>query len=566
MDRTVPVRVPAPLAGTLLGLVLVAVAGTLGWAEPAWREPGFGHAPYLAIAPLPLAALVLLVGRPSRRTCLWTALAGLLVGLTAKGSVWSAGRVAAFLGGGAILVGSAVGYIYGPRFDLRRVPLVRPSPPTDGWLAAVGVFLVVGVAALTVLPPAAGLIDVLAGVTLLGTVLVAGFALVLYRWGPDFRVAVLGLPLVVPSLVVAAPLARLADPVVGFLVVLVAVGLTCSFGVGLLSFGGVSVARSLVGPPVRFRREEGQALSHLTTLPVATVLAGLFGVLLAGLLPWHARVFRLGAPSPLPEAGVGVPGYYVVLGVATAAVLVAVVRWTVPAMRLVGGLGLVVAVLATGENPLDGGRLAATVGAFLLVAGALLADRDGRDLSPRALLPCRPHAPLAGWLALGGSLLAVGTLALSRPLFGPSPSLVTDPFVRRGATGVFVVAVSAVDVTVVGSVALVLATGVVGAVVCLFRWHPDTGLGLGLGGLLVTARALALLALSNSLTAEGVLVVRLVGVGGLALLTSGALSLVDGDAGGGGEPADGAAGPGGSKPASDGDDAGGGETVSGDSP
>lgn len=534
MDRTVPLPVPAPVTGTALGLVLVAVAGALGWAEPAWTEPGFAHAPYLAVAPLPLAALVLLVGRPSRRTCLWTALAGLVVALTAKGSVWSAGRVAAFLGGAAILLGSAVGYAYGPRFDLRRVPPVRPSPPTDGWLAAVGVLIVVGLAAVTTLPPVDGLVDALAGVVLLGTVLVAGVTLVCYRWGPDLRVAVLGFPLVVPSLVVAVALARLTDPLVGFLVVLVAVGLTCALGVGLLSFDSISVGRSLVGPPVRFRREEGHTLSHLGTLPVTAVLVGLFSVLAAGILPWHARVFRLGAPSPLPEAGVGVPGYYVVLGVATAAVLVAVVRWTVPAMRLVGGLGLLVAVLATGENPLDGGRLAATVGAVLIVAGALLADRDGRDIAIGSLRPRRPHAPLAGWFAFAGTLLAVGSLALSRPLFGPSPSLVTDPFVRRGATGVFVVVVSAVDVTAVGSVALVLATGLVGGVVCLFRWHSDTGLALGLVGLLVVAWALALLVVSTSLTPEGVLVVRLVGVGGLALLTSGALSIVDGDSGGDG--------------------------------
>jgi hypothetical protein len=527
MDRTLPVRVPAAVTGTALGLAFVVAAGFLGWELPAWREPGFLHAPYLAVAPLALATLVLILGRPTRRTCLWAALAGVLVALTAKGSAWSVGRVLAFLGGGAILVGSLLGYVYGPAFDLRRVPLVRPSPPADGWLAGSGVLVAAGVAALTTLPSADGLVDTLAVVVLVGTGLLAGVALVLYRWGPDLRVAALGLPVVVPSLVLAAPLARLVDPLAGFLVALAAVGLTCAFGVGLVYTHSGSIARSLVGAPVRVRREQGRPFSHLATLPVVTVTAGLLAVLIGGLLPWHARVLRLGGPSPLPEAGAGVPGYYVVLGVATAALLASVVRWTDSAMRLLGGLGLLLAVLATGENPVDGGRLAATVGAALVVTGALLADRDGRDVSLGALGPRRPRAPLAAWFALLGWLLAVAPLAVSRPVFGPSPSLVTDPFVRRGATGVFVVFVSAVDVTATGTVLVLLATGVTGGVVCLFRWHPETGLALGLAGLVVVGWTLVLLLLSSSLTAEGVLVVRLVGVGGLALFTAGALSVLD---------------------------------------
>jgi hypothetical protein len=539
MDRTVPVRVPAPASGTALGLALVALAATLGWAEPTWTEPGFRHAPYLAVAPLPVAALALLVVRPTERTCLWTGLAGLVVALAAKGSVWSAGRVAAVLGGAAILLGSAVGYVYGPSFDLRRVPLVRPSPPTDGWAAALGALAVAGVFAVTTLPATDGLADLSAGLVLTGALLAGGVLLALYRWGTDLRVAALGFPLVVPSLVVAVPLARLADPVAGFLVAVGAAGFTCLLGVGLVVASDVSVAQSLVGPPVRFRAAEGRSLSHLGTLPVVAVGSGLLCVLLGGVLPWHARVFRLGAPSPIPEAGVGVPGYYLVLGTATAAFAVAAVRWTVPAMRLVAGLGVLVAVLATGENPLDGGRLAATVGAGCVVAGALLADRDGRDTGLGALVPRRPRAPLAGWVALLGWLLVAVPLAVSRPLFGSVTALSVDPFVRRGATGVFVVVVSAADVTAVGTAGLLAGAASVGAVVCLYRWHRDTGLALGSAGLLVVGWCLLGL-VSGALTAPGLLVVRLVGVGGLALVTAGALSAVgetddheSGSAGGG---------------------------------
>ena len=527
MTRTVPVRVPVPTFGTALGLALIALALPLGWAEPTWTEPGFRHAPFLGVVALPALALALLVVRPTERTCLWTGLAGLCIALTAKGSVWSAGRVAAALGGTAILLGSAVGYVYGPRFDLRRVPLLRPSPPIDGWAAALGTLAVTGVFAVTTLPATDGLADLFAGLVLVGVVLAGGVLLALYRWGPDLRVAALGFPLVVPSLVVATPLARLADPVAGFLVAAGATGLTCLIGVGLVVATDRSVARSLVGPPVRFRAEEGNSLWHLGTLPVVAVTSGLLCVLLGGILPWHARVFRLGAPSPIPEAGVGVPGYYLVLGTVTAAFLVAAVRWTVPAMRLAVGLGLLIAVLATGENPLDGGRLAATVGAGLVVAGALLADRDGRDVGIDVLVPRRPRAPLAGWFSFLGWLLVVVPLALSRPLMGSVTTLTVDPFVRRGATGVFVVVVSAVDVSTLGSAGLVVGTVFVGAIVCLFRWHSDTGLALGLTGLVVVAWCLLVLVSSGALTAPGILVVRLVGVGGLALVTGGALSAVE---------------------------------------
>jgi hypothetical protein len=126
-------------------------------------------------------------------------------------------------------------------------------------------------------------------------------------------------------------------------------------------------------------------------------------------------------------------------------------------------------------------------------------------------------------------LLAVVPLAVSRPLFGSVTTLTVDPFVRRGATGVFVVVVSAVDVTVPGTVGLVVGTAFVGAVVCLFRWHADTGLVLGLVGLVVVAWCLLVLVVSGGLTRPGLLVVRLVGVGGLALVTGGALSTI-GDA------------------------------------
>ncbi|MEF8852376.1 MAG: hypothetical protein V5A28_08155 [Haloarculaceae archaeon] len=528
MERKVPVRAPAPAVGAVLGLFLVAVAGVLGWADPGWSEPGFRHAPYLAVAPLAILALVVVASRPTERTCLAAATAGLAVALTAKGSVWSAGRVAAFLGGTAILLGGAAGYYYDPRFDLRRVPLVTPSPPTDGWLAAVGALAVGGLAAVTVLPSADGLVDRFAGLVLVATVLVCGVGVVLYRWGPDLRVGVLGFPLVVPSLVVATPIARLVDPLVGFLVAALAVGLTCTLGLGLVFANSISVARGLVGPPVALRHERGRSLSHLATLPVLAVGAGLAGVLLGGRLPWHARVFRFGAPSPLPEAGVGVPGYYLVLGLATAAFLVAVVRWTDSAMGVVAGLGVLVTITATGENPLDGGRLAATVGGGLIVVGALLANSDGRDVGLRALALRRPRAPLAGWLALSGWLLVVGPLALSRPLLGPATSLVVDPFVRQGATGVFLIAVSAADVTAVGAVAVLVGGALAGSVVCLFRWHPDTGVALGLTGLVLAAWTVAILFVSGGLTPEGCLVAGLVGVGALALLTAGGLSLADG--------------------------------------
>lgn len=100
-------------------------------------------------------------------------------------------------------------------------------------------------------------------------------------------------------------------------------------------------------------------------------------------------------------------------------------------MAVVAGLGVLTTVTATGETPLDGGRLVATIGGTLVVVGSLVADRDGRGVGLRTLAPRRPRAPLAGWL------LVVGPLAVSRPLLGPATSLVTDPFVRRAPSGVF---------------------------------------------------------------------------------------------------------------------------------
>jgi hypothetical protein len=528
MERAVPVRVPAPATGTALGLCFVVAGGFLGWAQPAWSEPGYRHAAYLAVAPLVPIALVLVTVRPTERTCLTAAVAGLTVALAAKGSVWSAGRVAVFLGGTAVVLTSATGYVYDPRFDLRGVPVVRPSPPVDGWLAAVGAVAVAGLAAVTVLPSTDGPIDLFAGLVLVGTVLVFGIGLALYRWGPELRVATLGFPLVVSSLVVATPLARLVDPVFGVLVVVLAVGLTCALVFGLVFASGISVVRSLVDPPVELRHDRSWSLSHLGTLPVVAVGSGLACVLLAGVLPWHATIFRLGEPSPIPEAGVAVPGYYVVLGLATAAFLVAVVRWTGPAMAVVAGLGVLTTVTATGENPLDGGRLVATIGGTLVVVGSLVADRDGRGVGLRTLAPRRPRAPLAGWVALAGWLLVVGPLAVSRPLLGPATSLVTDPFVRRGPSGVFFLVTAAVDVGAPGAVVVLVGGALAGAVVCLFRWHPDTGLALGLAGFVLGGWCVVLLVTSGRLTVEGRVVVSLVGLGALALLTVGGICLLEG--------------------------------------
>jgi hypothetical protein len=507
-------------------VVLVAVGAVLGWAEPAWSEPGYRHAAYLAVAPLPVATLSLVGLRPSRRSCLAAMAGGLAVALAAKGSVWSAGRVVTFLGGTAIVLSAGVGVVSGPQLGLRTVAVRRPSPPVDGWLALFGALVLAGLTAAVATGSADGVLDVLAGLVLAATVFALGATVALYRWGPDLRVAVLGFPVVVTSLLLAAPLARLLDPVVGFLVVGLAVGITCLLGVGLTFVANASYIGALVGPPVALRHEQGRSLSHLRSLPTVCVAAGLSLVLLAGLLPWHASVFRFGGPSPLPEAGVGVPGYYLVLGLATAALLVTVVRWTVPSMRVVVALGLLVAVFATGQRPLDCGRLVATVGGLLVAVGGLVADRYGRDLGLAALVPGRPAAPTEGWVALVGWLLTTGSLPVFRTLLGPTTGLVRDPFVRQGPVSVFLLAVGAVDRSLFGALVVLGTLVLVGVVVCLYLWHTDVGAALALVGLVVAGWCGALLLDPSLLTAHGVLVVRLTAVGAAVLVVAGGLSLV----------------------------------------
>lgn len=527
--RSDSVWLSAPVLGAVLGVVLVAVGAALGWAEPAWREPGFRHAAYLAVAPLAPAALVLVAVRPSHRTCLAAMAGGLAVALAAKGSVWSAGRVVTFLGGAAVVVGAWAGYVSGPTVDLRTVEFRRPSPPVDGWLALLGALALAGLTALVTTAPADGALDVLAGLVLAATVLASGATVALSRWGPDLRVALLGFPVVLPALLLGAPLARLLDPAAGVLVAALAVGITCLLGAGLTFAGDASYIGSLVGPAVALRHEQGRPLSHVRTLPLACVGAGLSLVLVAGFFPWHANVLRLTGPSPLPEAGVGVPGYYLVLGLATAALLVALVRWTVPSMRVVVALGLLVAVFATGQRPLDGGRLLATVGGLLVAVGGLVAERYGRDLELGALVPGLPGTPAEGWLAFVGWILAVGSLPAFRTVLGPATDLVGNPFVRRGPGGVFLLAVGAVDSPLPAAVALLAV--LVGVVVCFFLWHPDVGAALALVGLVVGGWCVALLADPRVLTAHGVLVVRLTAVGAGVLVVAGALALVGARAG-----------------------------------
>ena len=522
----VPVRLPVPVLGAAIGVVFVAVGALLGWAEPAWSEPGYRHAAYLAVAPLPVLALLLVALRPSRRTCIVAMAGGLAVALAAKGSVWSAGRVVTFVGGTAVVLGSWAGYRSDPTLDLRALDVEWPSPPIDGWIALFGAFVLACLAALIAVGSASGVLDVLGGALLGGTVLVLGAVVALYRWGPDLRVAVLGLPVVLSSLLVATPLARLVDPVVGFLVVALATGLTCLLGVGLTYAGNAAVVGSLVGPPVALRHEQGRPLSHVRTLPLVCVGGGLLLVLLAGLLPWHAQVLRLAGPSPLPEAGVGVPGYYLVLGLATAAFLVGVVRWTVPSMRVVVALGLLVAVFATGQRPLDGGRLVATAGGLLVAVGGLVAERYGRDLGLGALVPGLPPAPTEGWIALVGWLLTVGSLPVFRTILGSSTALVGNPFVRQGPVGVFLLAVGAADRSPFAAVVLLGVLVALGVVLCLSLWHPDVGVSLALVGLVVGGWCGALLVDPALLTAHGVLVVRLTVVGAGVLVVAGVLSLV----------------------------------------
>jgi|GEM_PF-2562784 len=527
-----PSRVSAPVSrsltvlGAALGVVLVAAGAVLGWAEPAWSEPGYRHAAYLAVSGLPVAILFLVGLRPSRRTCLAALTGGLAVALAAKGSVWSAGRIATFLGGTAIVLSAGVGYVCGPRFDLRAVEVGRPSPPVDGWLALFGALALAGLTAAVATASADGVLNVVAGLVLAATVFALGAAVALYRWGPDLRVAVLGFPVVLPALLLAAPLARLLDPVAGFLVAALAVGITCLLGFGLTFAADASYVGSLVGPAVALRHDQGRRLSHLRTLPAACVTAGLSLVLVAGLLPWHAAVFRLGGPSPLPEAGVAVPGYYLVLGLATAALLVTVVRLTVPSMRVVVALGLLVAVFATGQRPLDGGRLVATLGGVLVAVGGLVADAYGRDLGLGALVPGLPSAPTEGWIAVVGWLLAVGSLPVFRTVLSTSTALVRDPFVRRGPVGVFMLAVGAADRSLGGAVLLVAALVFVGAVVCLYLWDTDVGVALALFGVVVGGWCGALLVDPGLLTAHGLLVIRLTAVGAGVLVAAGVLSLV----------------------------------------
>jgi hypothetical protein len=524
----VPVRLPVPALGAALGVVLVAAGAVLGWAQPAWSEPGYRHAPYLAVAPLSVVAFLLVALRPSRRTCLAAMAGGFAVALVAKGSVWSAGRVVTFVGGSAIVLAGAAGYRFGPTLDLRTVEVERPSPPVDGWLALLGAVGVAGLTALVTTPSADGILDVFGGLFLAATILGLGATVALYRWGPDLRVAVLGFPVVLPALLLATPLARLVHPVAGFLVAALAVGVTCLLGVGLTFAGSASYIGSLVGPPVALRHEQGRPLSHVRTLPLVVVTAGLSFVLLAGLLPWHANVLRLAGPSPLPEAGVGVPGYYLVLGLATAAFLVGVVRWTVPSMRVVVALGLLVAVFATGQRPLDGGRLVATAGGLLLALGGLIADCYGRDVGPRTLVPGIPPGPTEGWIALAGWLLTVGPLPVFRTAPGSSTALVRDPFVREGPVGVYMVAVGTVERPRLGALLFLAVLVLVGVVVCLYLWHPDVGVALALVGLAVGGWCGALLVDPGLLTAHGLLVVRLTAVGTGVLVVAGGLSLVGG--------------------------------------
>jgi len=92
-------------------------------------------------------------------------------------------------------------------------------------------------------------------------VLAAGAWVALYRWGPDLRVAFLGFPLVVPSLVPGVPLARLADPAVGWLVAAGAVALTCLVGAGLPFARGVRGVEGVDGPPVALRHDQGRPFS-----------------------------------------------------------------------------------------------------------------------------------------------------------------------------------------------------------------------------------------------------------------------------------------------------------------
>mgnify|MGYP000471763941 CR=1 FL=1 len=522
----VPVSLPVPVLGAALGVVLVTLGAVLGWAEPAWSEPGYRHAAYLAVAPVPVAALSLVGLRPSRRSCVVAMAGGLAVALTAKGSVWSAGRVVTFLGGTVVVLSAGVGVVSGPRSDLRAVPVRRPSPPVDGWFALFGALALAGFTAAVTTSSADGVLDVLAGLVLAATVFALGAAVALYRWGPDLRVAVFGFPVVVPTLLLAAPLARLLTPLAGFLVVGLAVGTTCLLGVGLTFVADASYIGALVGPPVALRHEQGRPLSYLRSLPTVCVAAGLSLVLVAGLLPWHATVFRIGGPSPLPEAGVGVPGYYLVLALATAAMLVAVVRWTVPSMRVVVALGLLVAVFATGQRPLDGGRLVAIAGGGLVAVGGLVADRYGRDLALTTLVPGLPSAPTEAWIALVGWLLATGSLPVFRPMLGSATEFVTDPFVRQGPVGVFLLAVVTVDRSLFG-VVLVLGTLVfVGVVVCLYLWHTDIGVALALVGLVLAGWCGTLLVDPGLLTAHGILVVRLTAVGAVVLVVAGGLSLV----------------------------------------
>jgi hypothetical protein len=522
---SVPVSLSLPVLGATLGVVLVAAGAVLGWAEPAWSEPGYRHAAYLAVAGLPVSILLLVGLRPSRRTCLVALAGGLAVALAAKGSVWSAGRVATFLGGTAIVLSAGIGYVYGPRFDLRAVEVVRPSPPVDGYLALLGALALGGLTAAVATGSADGVPDVIAGLVLAATIFALAAVVALYRWGPDLRVTLLGFPVVVPALLLAAPLARLLDPVAGFLVAALAVGITCLLGFGLTFAADASYVGSLVGPAVALRHDQGRRFSHLRTLPAACVTAGLSLVLVAGLLPWHAAVFRLGGPSPLPEAGVAVPGYYLVLGLATAALLVTVVRWTVPSMRVVVALGLLVTVFATGQRPLDGGRLVATLGGVLIAVGGLVADTYGRDLGLSALVPGLPSAPTEGWFAFVGWLLAVGSLPVFRAILAPATAFVRDPFVRQGPVGVFLLAVGAVDRSLFGVVLLVATLAFVGAVVCLYLWDTDVGVTLALLGVVVGGWCGALLVDPGLLTAHGLLVVRLTAVGAGVLVVAGVLSL-----------------------------------------
>jgi len=237
-------------------------------------------------------------------------------------------------------------------------------------------------------------------------------------------------------------------------------------------------------------------------------------------------VFTPGAPSALPEAGVGVPGYYLVLAVATAAFLVALVRWTDSGMWVLAALGTLVTVLATGENPLDGGRLVATGGGLVVMVAALAAERRGRTAGLGAFRPERETVPVAGWVTLLGWLLVSVPLVASRTLLGPVTTLTTDPFARRGVAGVLVLVVSATDAGLAGSVGLATLALVAGTVVCLFLYHPDVALALGLGGAIAGGWAAALVFGPSVLTPAGLALVRVVAVGAALLVVGAAVALV----------------------------------------